>query len=172
MLNGSNLCIFEGIMVKDPEFETIGKGNNAFTKAKFTIAVRRKLTKDQRDAKKKGDDIVDADFPRFVALGGQADAIQTCVDNGHLGKSKPIRVIASYENFSWTDKNGDAQYGHDFKIEEWSFVTQESQGGGNSGGGNRPNKNNNNNNNKGSNKNNRAAANEDTYEVDDDDIPF
>ena len=172
MFTSANVCMFEGRLVKDPEFETVGKGKNAFTKARFSLAVERKLTKDQRDAKKNGEDVKSADFPRFVVLGGAADALQTCIDNGYLGKGKAMRVAATYEDFSWKDKNGDTQYGYDFKVEDWGFTVQDSKDNGN--GNTKSNKPANKTNKKSNSKKNDEDDEDDndTFDVDDSDIPF
>ena len=172
MINVNNLCTFEGRIVKDPQISTQGQGQNSYTKALFTLAIDRKLTKEQREAKKNGVEGVYSDFVPFVANGTLADVIKN-----YFVKGKPIKVIATYQSYQTKDQSGNVKYGHIFKVEDLGFVTKDTtdgQGGGNTGGGNN-NNGNRNNNNGGNNKpaNNRSNNNQNDYmPVDDGDIPF
>ena len=50
MLNAHNLCVFEGRIIKDPEYTSIQTSNGQMEKATFTIAVDRNLSTQQRQA--------------------------------------------------------------------------------------------------------------------------
>lgn len=195
MFNVHNACQFEGRMAKDPTFSTVGQGQNAFNKATFTIAVDRQLSKTQREAKKNGQDVVTADFPQFVAIGGKADLLQK-----YFHKGKPIKIWASYQSYVTQDAAGNKKYGHIFQVEELGFTLSDNSngnGGGNGAANNNGNSNggyNNNgggngyaNNNNGGGYNNNAGGNRggynnaaptgaapagDFYDISDDDIPF
>jgi single stranded DNA-binding protein len=175
MFNVNNCCQFEGRIAKDPEFKTVGQGKNAFNKALFTLAVDRSLSKDQRDAKRNGDDsIVSADFPQFVANGAKADIIRD-----YFCKGKPIKIWATYQSYVTQDQNGNKRYGHIFVVEELGFVlkdtTDQNNNGGNNnnrGNNNRNNNNYNNNNYNNNNSRNNNNSNDDYYPISDGDVPF
>lgn len=186
MLNTSNICIFEGRMTKDVQIQTVGQGQNQYSKALFSIACDRTLTKDQKQAKASGQQVVSSDFPQFVATGAVADIIAQ-----YFPKGKPIKIFASFQSYQKKDANGNTTYGQIFKVENIGFaLTDSSNGNGgnnngnNNGGGNYNNNNNggnnyNNNNNGGNNynnnkggKQNNAQGGGDFFPVDDMEIPF
>lgn len=159
--NVANNCTFIGRITKDIETETVGQGDKAFTKIRFNVAVEKKMTKDQKEKAKK-ENRPTADFIPCEAVGKQADNILK-----FFGKGKGIQIMASYESYSWDDKNGGGKrYGHRFNITDFGFPPGEGNGGsGNNGGGNNGSSNNTSNNPTPSNNN-------DTYPIDDSDIPF
>lgn len=166
MLNLNNFNMFEGRLVKDPQITTEGSGQNAYTKAIFTLAVDRELTKEQKAKKESGGNIVTADYPQFVATGTTADIIAK-----YCKKGKPIKVQASYQSYKKQDNSGQTIYGHIFKVEKMGFTTQDStrqHGSNNSGNSNY----NNNYNNSYNNDNNYNNANNQFSEVDPEDTPF
>lgn len=159
-MNTNNTCNFVGRFVKDPELQTKGKGQNLTNYCMFTLAVDRVLTKEQREAKKNGDDVVTADFPQFVCFGETAKAI--C---DWFSKGKPIQICAEFQSYKKDDGNGGIQYGSNFIVRSWGFVPKDSSDSGNTNsGGNR--------NNSSSSKNGRNNNSSPDYEVPDDDIPF
>ena len=177
MINTANLCQFTGRMVKDVQVQMVGQGQNQYAKVLFSLAVSRPLTKDQKQAKANGQDIVDTDFINFVATGTQANTIAQ-----YFPKGKPMTIIASYQSYKKQDQNGNTTYGHIFKVENIGFLPSDSSnnnGGGNynNGGGNYNNGGNRNYNNGGgynnNNKNNsNNNNNQDFFPVDDMETPF
>ena len=143
MLNVNNLCQFEGRIVSDPTIEIIKVGGKDFKKAKFTLAVDKPLTQKQRNEYKNMGKPT-SDFPMFEALGSSAEFIEKWA-----GKGKAIKVIASFNTYSYTDKNGNKQYGYGFEVANVGF-TVSSPGSNNNNQGN----NNNSSNNSSSNNNN------------------
>lgn len=175
MINTANLCQFTGRMVKDVQVQMVGQGQNQYAKVLFSLAVARPLTKEQKQAKANGQDVVDTDFINFVATGNQANTIAQ-----YFPKGKPMTVVASYQSYKKQDQNGNTTYGHIFKVENIGFVPGDSSnnnGGGNynNNGGNR-NYNNgggyNNNNYNNNNRNNNNNNNQDFFPVDDMETPF
>lgn len=116
MINVNNLCTFEGRIVNDPQISIQGQGRDSYTKALFTLAIDRKLTKEQREAKKNRVEGPYIDLVSFVANGAIADIIKN-----YFGKGKPIKVIASYQSFEFKDNNGDIKYDHIFKVEDLGY---------------------------------------------------
>lgn len=174
MFNVNNCCQFEGRLVKDPEFKTVGQGNNTFTKALFTIAVDRQLSKEKKQQKKNDpNSVVSADFPQFVALGAKAEFLKN-----YFSKGKPIKIWASYQSYSSQDpQTGNRRFGHIFQVEELGFTISDTSGnnGGNTnnnGGGNYGRQNNRQANNNVPPANNRQNIQQDYYPVADGDIPF
>jgi single-strand DNA-binding protein len=131
MLNGNNLCIFEGRLIADPKISQVtwnGKqGQQNATKAEFTLAVDKKMTAAQKQAAQQQGKPT-ADFPKFVVLGAQGDFVQKW-----LGKGKPCRVVGSFETNTWTDKQGQKQYGWVFQVHDIGFTLSD---GNHAGGGN------------------------------------
>ena len=177
MINTANLCQFTGRMVKDVQVQMVGQGQNQYAKVLFSLAVSRPLTKEQKQAKANGQDVVDTDFVNFVATGTQANTIAQ-----YFPKGKPMTIIASYQSYKKQDQNGNTTYGHIFKVENIGFLPSDSSnnnGGGNynNGGGNYNNGGNRNYNNGGgynnNNKNNsNNNNNQDFFPVDDMETPF
>ena len=187
MINTANLCQFTGRMVKDVQVQMVGQGQNQYAKVLFSLAVSRPLTKEQKQAKANGQDVVDTDFINFVATGSQANTIAQ-----YFPKGKPMAVIASYQSYKKQDQNGNTTYGHIFKVENIGFLPSDSSnnngggnynnGGGNynNGGGNYNNSGNRNynngggynNNNYNNSNNNNNNNNQDFFPVDDMETPF
>lgn len=110
--NANNVCSFLGVLAKDPEISTVGKGKNSFGKAIVTLAVPKTYNKNR------GDDEPTADFPRIEFIG---DGIVDYIEN-YFSKGKPASVLAGYKTFTWTDKNGETQYGQSFEGVAIQFV--------------------------------------------------
>lgn len=131
MLNSSNICIFEGRMVRDPQYSTVQMGIDQQTgqprqveKAMFTIAVDRALSSAQRQKAKSGDkSIKTADFIPCSLLGGQVGVLRQYFPVG-----KGIRVIGHYTEYQTTDQQtGQTKYGHIFELDEINFTIQDSK---------------------------------------------
>lgn len=140
MLNVSNLCSFEGRLIADPKISQVTwntqQGQKTANKAEFTLAVDRKMTAQQKQAAQQSGKPT-ADFPRFVVIGPRADFVQK-----FLTKGKPCKIVGSFETSSWTDKQGQKQYGWVFQVEDIGFTLsdnsqhQNNQGGNNAAQGN------------------------------------
>lgn len=173
MINTANLCQFTGRMVKDVQVQMVGQGQNQYAKVLFSLAVSRTLTKEQKQAKANGQDVIDTDFINFVATGSQANTIAQ-----YFPKGKPMTIIASYQSYKKQDQHGNTTYGHIFKVENIGFLPSDSSnnnGGGNynNGGGNYNNGGNRNYNNGGGYNNNyNNNNNQDFFPVDDMETPF
>ena len=165
MLNSNNLCVFEGRMVSDPKMGTVNwntkEGPKSMTKAEFTLAVDKKMTSQQKKADQDAGKPT-ADFPRFTVIGPKADFV-----GNYLGKGKACKVVGSFETTSWTDGQGQKQYGWQFAVEDISFTVSDAGAG---AGGNNNNNNNDNNGNYGN--NNSFGGNNNFTPVDDGDMPF
>lgn len=177
MINCANLCQFEGRLIADAKMGQITwngqNGQQSTTKAEFTIAVDRKMTKQQKqNAQNAGKPT--ADFIRCVAVGPKGDFV-----GNWLGKGKACKVVGSLETTSWTDGQGNKQYGWQINVEDIAFTISDS-GAGNGNGGNNNNgannsDNNNNNNGFGNNGNNNNYGggnfNNSTF-IDESEMPF
>jgi single-stranded DNA-binding protein len=137
----------------------------------FTLAVDRVLTKDQRDAKKKGEDVVSADFPQFVVFGDSAKSI--C---DWFSKGKPIQIQAEFQSYKKDDGNNGTTYGSNFVVRTWGFVpkdTSDDSGNNNSNSGSKSgNKGSSSGNSNGNGHSTSSGSNSSDYEVPDDEIPF
>ena len=124
MINSANICIFEGRMVRDPQYSTVQMGQDSVEKALFTIAVDRALSAAQRQKAKNGDQSVKtADFIPCSLLG---DQVATLRQYFPVGKS--IRVIGHYTEYQTTDQQtGQKKYGHMFEIDNIGFAVQDSK---------------------------------------------
>lgn len=177
MLNINNTCAFEGRIVNDLKITKAGNGQNQYSKLSFRIAVKKVLTKAQREQKKNGQQIQDSDFIPFYAIGSTADYIAQ-----YFQKGSPIKVISTYNSFTSTDQQGNTTYGHIFKAEEVGFTISNNSNTGNANNNGNYNNNGFNNNGYGNNSNNNSfnnnngfnnnVFNDDIYPVDDGDMPF
>jgi single-stranded DNA-binding protein len=124
MINSANICIFEGRMVRDPQYSTVQMGQDSVEKALFTIAVDRALSAAQRQKAKNGDQSVKtADFIPCSLLGAQVATLRQYFPVG-----KSIRVIGHYTEYQTTDQQtGQKKYGHMFEIDNIGFAVQDSK---------------------------------------------
>jgi len=124
MLNAHNLCVFEGRIIKDPEYTSVQTSNGQMEKATFTIAVDRNLSTQQRQAAKNGDQsVVTSDFVRCSITGNAVNTFKQ-----YCPKGKAITVACTYATFSFTDRNsGQTQYGHIFNVESFSFTVADAK---------------------------------------------
>ena len=106
-----NKVILMGNLVADPEFKTTPSGVAVTT---FRIAVGRRFAK-------QGDEVT-ADFFSIVAWRNTAEFVSK-----YFTKGKPIVVVGSLQNRSWTDQNGQKRYATDIVAEEVSFVDSRSE---------------------------------------------
>lgn len=131
MINTDNLCVFEGRLTKDPEITQTNINGQQVNKAKFTIAVNRVLTQQQKAAKQQGQQIEDADFILCSCLGGTADLLQK-----FFVKGKPIKVIGSLRTYSTTDQaTGQKTYGFGLNVDTIGFVLTDNTQNNTNGGG-------------------------------------
>lgn len=98
-MNSVNLI---GRMTKDPELKEYGKGKNAGSVVRFTLAVQR-----DRD---------NADFISCVAFGGTAELIDTYFSKGTL-----FGVSGRIQTGSYEDKDGNKRYTTDVVVSRVSF---------------------------------------------------
>lgn len=123
MINPSNLCMFEGRIVRDPQYSTVQIGGDSVEKALFTIAVDRALTANQRQKAKTDSSIKTADFVPCSLLGGSVATLRSYFPQG-----KAIKVVGHYTEYQTTDQQtGQKKYGHMFEIDTIGFVTQDSK---------------------------------------------
>ena len=83
-----------GNLTKDPEYKTTPSGVSVTT---FSIAVGRRFAKETDEVK--------ADFFNVVAWRNTAEFVAN-----FFGKGKPIVIVGSLQNRSWTDQNGQKHY--------------------------------------------------------------
>ncbi len=124
MINPSNLCTFEGRIVRDPNYSTLQFGQDTVEKAMFTIAVDRALSQAQRQKVKAGDQSVKtSDFIPCSLMGGQVKVLRDWFPVG-----KGIKVIGRYTEYTTTDQStGQKKYGHIFEVDNISFTVQDSK---------------------------------------------
>lgn len=133
-----NSCHFEGRITKDPIINTYnGNNNQPFKSAIFTLAVDRKMSKEQKAAP----NAVTADFPSFKASGGMAEFIQNF---GQIGRA--LSVDCHYEEYQTKDNSGQTQFRSIFVVDQIAFTisdskalqeaSQNNQNQGNQGNGN------------------------------------
>lgn len=91
---GLNKVILMGNLTRDPEYKTTPTGVGVAT---FSIAVGRRFAK-------QGDEVT-ADFFNVVAWRNTAEFVAH-----YFTKGKPIVVVGSLQNRSWTDQNGQKHY--------------------------------------------------------------
>lgn len=114
-----NSCHFEGRITKDPKINTYnGNNNQPFKVAIFTMAVDRKMTREQKAAP----NAVTADFPSFKASGGMADFIQNF---GQVGRA--LAVDCHYEEYQTTDGAGQTQFRNIFVVDQVGFTVSDSK---------------------------------------------
>ena len=118
-INLDNFCCFTGRLIKDPEITQKNSNNGqAYSEVKFTIAVKRQLTQQQKQSKQQGGQIKDSDFVSCVAYGGIADMISK-----YFCKGKPIRVLGSYKESTIDDQaTGTKKFWHTFVISDVTFT--------------------------------------------------
>lgn len=140
MVNSANLCIFEGRIAKDIEYSSFNApdgqgGQRTVEKARFSLAVDRILTQQERQKVKNGDTSVKtADFLPMELVGNGVSVLKQ-----YFFKGKGIRVICHYA--TWTSQKqgtGETIYGHTFEIDDFGFTIQDPKNanGGNNNAGN------------------------------------
>jgi len=124
MINSGNVCIFEGRMVRVPQFSSFRSGQNTVEKALFTIAVDRALSSTQRQKAKAGDKSVKtADFIPCSLVGGQVPVLRQYFPAG-----KAIKVVGHYSEYQTTDaQTGQVKYGHIFELDNIGFTVQDAK---------------------------------------------
>ena len=123
MINPSNLCMFEGRIVRDPQYSTVQIGGDSVEKALFTIAVDRALTANQRQKAKTDSSIKTADFIPCSLLGGSVATLRSYFPQG-----KAIKVVGHYTEYQTTDQQtGQTKYGHIFEIDHIGFTVADSK---------------------------------------------
>lgn len=127
MVNTSNMCMFEGRVAKDPEFTQINGQNGPIDKVTFDLAVDRGMNAQQRQAAQANQQQT-ADFVHCSMIGNQVNAFKQ-----YCPKGKAIKVLCHYTQYSYTNKQtGQTQYGHQFDVDNFGFVTADAKtiGGG------------------------------------------
>ncbi len=114
---GLNKVILMGNLVADPEFKTTPSGVAVTT---FRIAVGRRFAK-------QGDEVT-ADFFSIVAWRNTAEFVSK-----YFTKGKPIVVVGSLQNRSWTDQQGQKRYITEVIADECSFAGSNGNGQGDGG---------------------------------------
>lgn len=139
-----NLCMFEGRITRDIDYSSFNVsdgngGQRAVSKARFTIAVDRALSKEQRQKVQNGDNsIKTADFIPISVTGGMVDNIL----KPYFFKGKGIRIRGHYTEWQQKDQQtGETKYGHSFEADEIGFCIQDPKGNNNNGNNNSGNSN-------------------------------
>ena len=100
----ANIVIFSGRLTRDPDIRYT-QGQNPMCVARFTIAVDRK-------GKDKG-----ADFPNMIAFGKTGEFCER-----YLKKGTKIITRCRYTSGSYTNKDGQTVYTHEFAIDDIEFA--------------------------------------------------
>lgn len=100
----ANVCVFCGRAVKDPDVRYT-QGDNSMCIARFSLAVDRR-------GREKG-----ADFPSLVAFGKTGEFCEKYIKKG-------TKVVARchYQSGSYTNRDGQKVYTHDFVIDDIEFA--------------------------------------------------
>lgn len=100
----ANIVIFSGRLTRDPDIRYT-QGQNPMCVARFTIAVDRK-------GKDKG-----ADFPNMIAFGKTGEFCEK-----YLKKGTKVITRCRYTSGSYTNKDGQKVYTHEFAIDDIEFA--------------------------------------------------
>jgi len=109
-----NNVVLVGTLTADPEIRR-GQGENAYVAAQFSLAVNRSF--------KNKDGNYDADFPRIVAYGKNAEFAEK-----YFKKGTSISVIGEIRTGSYTNKDGVKVYTTDVQANQFGFVGKKSDG--------------------------------------------
>ena len=152
--NINNTCNFEGRLVKDPELSYIPtKDGKGLAKTKFTIAVDKNMTKQQKDAAKLANQPT-SDFIPCELVGPRAETFAQWFKKG-----KPVKVSTCFRSYSYDAKDGTKKYAYSFDVVDFGFVVadySDASGANNNGG----------------NAGYNGGFNQDFVPVDDGDMPF
>ena len=105
-----NKSFLGGRLTADPELKTT---QNGISVCSFTLAVNRKIVKDQEQQ---------ADFINCVAWRQTAEFISK-----HFRKGSSLCIVGSIQTRSWTDNNGNKRYSTEVIVEEALFVDSKSE---------------------------------------------
>lgn len=100
----SNFCIFCGRASVDPKV-TYTQGEKATCVARFNLAVERR-------GKDNG-----ADFPSMIAFGKTGEFVEKYVKKG-----TKVVIRSHYQSGSYTNRDGQKVYTHDFVIDDIEFA--------------------------------------------------
>lgn len=109
-----NKVILMGRLTRDPEVR-YSQGENSTAVARYTIAVDRKLSKDN-----------EADFIPCVCFGKAAEFVEK-----HLRKGLKIAITGRLQTGSYTNKEGARIFTTDVVVEEHEFAESKSSGSNN-----------------------------------------
>ena len=131
--NAVNSCTFAGRLSKDPDIKQYNGPTGPFSKARFSVAVDRNLTSEQRNAAKTDNSIKTCDFVDFEATGPVVDKLI----GPYLKKGKAVLIHCHYNTFEYNDQQtGQKKYAHNFIVDEIAFAPQDAKAlseGGNAG---------------------------------------
>lgn len=123
MVNAKNMCIFNGRIARVDDPVSRRGANGDFTTLRFSIAVDRVLTKEQKEKAKRDQSIKTCDFIPCEAIGATADTILKWMPKG-----RSVTAVCTYDTYeSINDRTGEKYYGHQFKVEQITFSTQDSK---------------------------------------------
>jgi single-strand DNA-binding protein len=100
----ANICVFCGRAVKTPEVRYT-QGEKAMCIARFSLAVERR-------GKDNG-----ADYPNMIAFGKTAEFVEK-----HINKGTKVVICSHYQGGSYTNKDGQKVYTHDFVVDDIEFA--------------------------------------------------
>lgn len=138
MGNVNNQCSFEGRITRDIDYSTFNVpdengGQRQVSKARFTIAVDRALSKQQRQAAQNNSSIKTADFIPLSVTGPMVDNIL----KPFFFKGKGIHVSCHYTEWQTKDQQtGETKYGHSFEVDDIGFCIQDPKNSNNGNAGN------------------------------------
>ena len=107
-----NKCIFMGRLTKDPEIRRT-QGAEPAAVARFSLAV-------DRNFKKEGEKVTD--FFEIEAWRQRAEFAEKYLKKGQL-----ICVEGSFQQFHWTDKDGNKRYGYRLAADNFYFAEGKKQ---------------------------------------------
>lgn len=129
-LNTKNMCFFQGRVAK-VNITTKNGNTGPYKNARFSIAVDRQLSKDERARARTDSSIKTADFVWLSCNGSLAEMIEKYFPVG-----KSINVCAQYATFEKVNgQTGQKEYGSSFNVVSVDFVTQDKKDLTNNNGG-------------------------------------
>lgn len=115
-----NIVAILGRLTRNPELRYVA--NNKMAMVRFTVAVDRGLSRQQRqEAQGKGQPT--ADFISCVAFGKTAENINT-----YFKKGDQVGIEGRLQTGSYQDKSGNKRYTTDVIVDRFSFISGGNQG--------------------------------------------
>lgn len=124
-----NKHLFSGRLTKDAETKSFTAGENSGIIFRFTVAVDRRMSKEQRE-KAEANNQPTADFYPCTYILYNENMIKYWEERLKVGNFV-IVGDSKYETYSYKDNEGNTKYGQTFQIKEMEYVNVAKSTGGN-----------------------------------------